>query len=419
MTVRSLWSARAAAPLQLTRSRALGEAASTLPYVPGTAVRGALAASAVLALGGEDPAFQHLIAGSIFGNLHPVGKEAKTSAPLPRSCVTCSRLPGFLSDGGHGVGDLLLPAEAAVLRRAGSTGADVPAGSIPVLPHVDLGHLLVCPRCGEEGQRATSPPTLAWSGFLQWLDNVPSTVSVRHGVIVQQPAATRRGVGSGNVSIGHTLHTGQRFGGTMTFPTGDAAATAAAILRASDGILWVGAGRSRGLGTLQIEVEELGEEPDDLPARHDGMMAALVRAVGRDGESQLDGQAYVSLTLQSAALLADAFGRWHVAADGDWFARQCGLPGGSLQVRQAFVGSTPIEGWNAALGLPKPDAVAVAAGSCWLFRLQGITPAEALAALTRLEREGIGERRQEGFGVVRACDPAHWQLQELGQEQPK
>jgi hypothetical protein len=419
VTVRSFWSAHAAAPLQLTRSRALGEAASTLPYVPGTALRGALAASAVLTIGGEDPAFQHLIEGSIFGNLHPVGEEAKASVPLPRSCVTCSRLPGFLGDGGHGVGDLLLPAEAALLRRRGSVVANVSAGSIPVLPDVDLGHLLVCPRCGEEGQRAMSPPTLVWSGFLQWLDNVPSTVSVRHGVVVQRPAATRRGVGTGNASVGHTLRTGQRFGGTVTFPTGDAAATATAILRASDGMLWVGAGRSRGLGTLHIEVEELGEEPDDLPARYDGMMAALMRAVGRAGGAQLDGQAYVSLTLQSAALLADAFGRWQVALDGDWFARRCGLPGGSLQVRQAFVGSTPIEGWNAALDLPKPDAVALAAGSCWLFRLQGITPAEALAALTRLEREGIGERRQEGFGVVRACDPTHWQLQELEQEQPE
>jgi hypothetical protein len=39
-----------------------------------------------------------------------------------------------------------------------------------------------------------------------------------------------------------------------------------------------------------------------------------------------------------------------------------------------------------------------------------------MEAVQRLEDTGIGERRQEGFGVVRACDPLHWQVHELEQE---
>lgn len=419
MTVRSFWSVRAVDPLQLTRSRALGEVASTLPYVPGTAMRGALGAALAHSGGTDDPAFRELMEGSSFGNLYPMGEAAQSSAPLPRSCVTCGRQPGFLADGGHGVGDLLLAAEAATLRRQADLASTGPAGATAAPSTVDLNRLLTCPRCGDEGRRSMSPSTIAWPGYVQWQDDGPHVVASRRGFIVHRPAATRGGSGAEAASAGQTLLPGQRFGGTVTFPTNAAAATAVAVLEASDGMLWVGAGRSRGLGSVQIEAEELSEADDDLQVRYDGLMAALTSAVGHQGGPQLDGQTYLSVTLQSAALLPDAFGRWQVTLDGDYFAGRCGLPAGSLQVRQAFTGSTPVEGWNAILNLPKVDAMAIAVGSCWLLRLEGIGAAEGLAALAQLEREGIGERRQEGFGVLRVCDPAHWRLDELEQEQPQ
>jgi len=44
-----------------------------------------------------------------------------------------------------------------------------------------------------------------------------------------------------------------------------------------------------------------------------------------------------------------------------------------------------------------------------LFRLPAeVDPASAQKQLMEMEREGLGERRAEGFGRVRVCDEFHY-----------
>ena len=122
---------------------------------------------------------------------------------------------------------------------------------------------------------------------------------------------------------------------------------------------------------------------------------------------------YLTLTLRSPAIVRDPFGRFRAALDGDTIGGWCDQALGALEVRQAFVTTTAVEGWNSALGLPKPDALALAAGSCWLLRVPPGTASDVDTAMERLEQDGIGERRQEGFGAVACCDPVHWRINEL------
>lgn len=61
------------------------------------------------------------------------------------------------------------------------------------------------------------------------------------------------------------------------------------------------------------------------------------------------------------------------------------------------------ESWQSGWGLPRPSIVALAAGSVLKLRLPGQAP--AIEVLERVERNGLGHRRAEGFGCVRFNPP--------------
>lgn len=417
MTVRAYWSVEALSPLHFAAARSLGAGTETLPYIPGTALRGALAAAFLAADDAAAPGFRLLVDETRFSNLYPAGAAAApASVPLPLSSVTCSHLPGFRADGGHGVGDLLLPAEAALLAAEPATVPDETSVATRP-PAVDIDALLHCRQCPDDRRRLPVPGTIAWRGYCTWHDGTPHNAPVQVGASVERQATGRDGLPQGAVTVRQTISGGQRFSGEVAFPDGDTAELAARLLERHEHRLWVGAGRSRGLGAIRVASSAVPTAADDPAQRQQALTQALEERCRRIGVSPPDDQRYVTLTLRSAALVPDAFGRWRQTIGADILSRDSGLSADAWQVRQAYVAQQPIEGWNAALGLPKPDAVAIAAGSCWLFRVQGVSPDELAAALRRLQEHGIGERRPEGYGVIGICDPLHWQVQELEGEQ--
>ena len=70
-----------------------------------------------------------------------------------------------------------------------------------------------------------------------------------------------------------------------------------------------------------------------------------------------------------------------------------------------------LRGWNAAHGLPRQDEWMVARGSVYVYCFKG-TPEERdvlIEQLKALSKEGVGLRRNEGFGTVLVCDDFHRQ----------
>jgi CRISPR-associated protein Csx10 len=65
-----------------------------------------------------------------------------------------------------------------------------------------------------------------------------------------------------------------------------------------------------------------------------------------------------------------------------------------------------IGGWNVSWDRPKATMLSANAGSVYLFRTQASLD-DIADALSQLEKRGIGERRQEGYGAVRGCDEFH------------
>ena len=86
---------------------------------------------------------------------------------------------------------------------------------------------------------------------------------------------------------------------------------------------------------------------------------------------------------------------------------------GEIAKRWHACSNAPVSGWNAALGLPKEDDRAIAAGSVFFFEYLGDNPDSLSQRLKCLESAGLGERRSEGFGRVIVCDPFHWEVNEL------
>lgn len=211
------------------------------------------------------------------------------------------------------------------------------------------------------------------------------------------------------------------------------------LVDSADDLSWVrwlrevnhlGGARSRGLGQVRIEAEvakaspvtegeviqaarQLTEgQPKATPDRLPGEMNILDRILAfnqkvyvMENLKEEDRKFwYLTINLQSDTILGDARGPryWPESAN-------LGLP---ELVEKAWwlAGYSQVRGWSAAWGLPKPVAPALAAGSTFVYRVprgdEGLTR-EVLERCVTLEQDGIGRRRDEGWGWVQICTPFH------------
>jgi CRISPR-associated protein Csx10 len=74
---------------------------------------------------------------------------------------------------------------------------------------------------------------------------------------------------------------------------------------------------------------------------------------------------------------------------------------------RTFTNTRIVGGWNVTWQRPKPTALATMMGSVFVFQAAQSLDDEAAARLARLQWEGIGERRAEGYGQVVICDAFH------------
>jgi CRISPR-associated protein Csx10 len=75
-----------------------------------------------------------------------------------------------------------------------------------------------------------------------------------------------------------------------------------------------------------------------------------------------------------------------------------------------------MDSWQVAWELPRPSLVGLAAGTCVIFEVEGELDESRLA---EIERDGLGERRAEGYGRMRFNDPMIASLLEDAKRQGK
>jgi len=183
-------------------------------------------------------------------------------------------------------------------------------------------------------------------------------------------------------------------------------------LAPSESTLRLGIGKSRGLGRIEVvDWRERPEAQSPLEARWARLNEAAHRLWDHfeGGEPKSE---YFSLTLESGLIRHD---RLLLPQTGIPTATEMGLPEG-VEPARCILNAIVVQGWNTALGLPKADTPALGPGTVLLYHLVNPSQKEAvLARLKEIEAEGVGERRAEGFGRLRACDPFHyhWTLREV------
>lgn len=390
--------AKLLAPMMIQQSRQ-SNASSALPYLPGSTMRGAVAAAMIR--GGIEPeeaTFQKVFHQSPipFPNLVPAPDPVMIMRPLPASAISCKRKPGFRGNG-HGVADVLPAIAAARMNNRIS----------------DSG-IWKCSRCHQDMK--------PFSGFWNGEEHTPETFEPT--LISHRHTGIDRGTGTIATSIFFMTQAiadfykplkgadqggyRQQFLTGSLFMTEDQAILLEPVLKDP---IFVGAERTRGMGEVQLYLSKLDSAPDfDLMNWSRSFKARLSRLIKTD-EKELPG-IYFSILLESHALLADAFlrpvSRIEELEDreGDDFCR------GVEPVARITSGHT-VRGWQSAWKMAKPDETAVAMGSLFLYRYTGDDPDRLERRLQQLLQNGVGLRREEGFGRISICDPLHIREEEL------
>jgi CRISPR-associated protein Csx10 len=381
-----------------------------------------------------DETFNHIFLrnGVLFSNLYPVREGKDLAKVLPATARSCKAHGGFLHDladdpAGHGVSDMLMRAAAFQVSRDYSL----------------IDEITVCPRCKQQTHR--------FAGFYERHsdpDDYYSKVVVhkRHqthvginrkrqsaeqGFLFAQQvineakprSSARRNLRPGLLEaqenepdMAHKFDS-QFFAGDLIIKD-ELSEFLMNTLLAEDTRLWLGESRSRGLGQMQVALREEAEADTSevVSERISKFNKKFVEHI-----RQAEEVSYFSITLQSDAIISDAFMRPKAVLEGGDLIQALSIDSPddvshmSLQSVYASAGTRLIQSWNMASGYPKPDDMAIAMGSVFLFKVDQMSATDLAGPLAILEERGIGKRRSEGFGRLVVCDPFHWEVSELWQ----
>ena len=224
------------------------------------------------------------------------------------------------------------------------------------------------------------------------------------------------------------------------------------LLRAEDGRVSIGHARTRGYGDVLLRLGEQvaaqAQDEQDLQTQVDrwtrwsselnkALAAPPLSLAHRECASYAPDGFFFGLSFPTGAVLVDRFLRYTLdpaqmidwlppmpAAVADTFPLQArparSLPtGGVLRWIAAVTRHERLRGWNAAHGLPRQDEWIVARGAAYVYRFEGEQrQREALfTRLSALANDGVGLRRNEGFGVVAVSDEFHRRFHQQEVEQ--
>lgn len=382
--------ARAQEPLTLTGDPETGNIISSLDFIPGSSVRGALAWH--LRRSGLDTNQEPFQAAFVreqicFGPLYPSlqwRQEASFPFPLPRSVLTCKYYPGIwvyrtAHARLHGVRDVL---QGDSLEICGYRDVDSQCEA-PLVP------------CG---------------GYVQ-------IVPAGTGLGLQPVQVERFGIQRTEIDDVRLRGQDQRLYTTEALPAGtwfagyvwgpaDLLSALLSTCPISDEplVLHVGKSRTRGHGTLEVFFR--------IPERKWHMDYPLVLPQGHSAIVDPDRSEGFTLTLYTDTIGIDALLRPITQVNG---ATLWGLLGGEgpspLEVKRGYAGIRQIAGFNSVPGVPRTPDWALVSGSTWHV----VWHAHALAAqrsqavhlLQQAVSAGVGLRRGEGFGRVIVNLPLH------------
>ncbi len=180
---------------------------------------------------------------------------------------------------------------------------------------------------------------------------------------------------------------------------------AAVVVQHLADIDFLGGRKSSGLGRVALTASPVeAESPQAIQQRVERMTEQF--AAQAELYEQLGGEQFKVGTIFTVNLLSDA-----ILLEQGWLPTQelsaamlKEATGIDATLLRSFTMTAVVGGWNVCWQRPKPSDIAVTMGSVSVF--QTSEPPD-YAQLARLQLDGIGERRAEGYGQVRICDEFH------------
>lgn len=373
----------------------------TLPYVPGPSLMGGLAyAHQILHPAKTDEFASFFLQERVrFSNCYPadfqsddLADDAAPVKPLPTTMRSCKRFGGFRfnadqeDEDRRGVTDAL--GRLALFAMSGETRPDI------------LEPLALHPNSNQ--------PFDAVRGFFRQDGYNPKNIGKAQD---KQILRTHTGINYKTETVSasilysrQALPRGSKFWGQW-WVDDKLADSFMKFAHASQELLRVGTGRTRGLGQVQFNATPVEKTTEDLQKRVDRFSEGF-KSEAKQANVDVLNALYVPLLCASDMILHDRLMRNRLQIDGQDL--QCvGIEDAQQIFHAAHV--TQLQGWSGLWGLPKADEWAIGMGSVFLLKLPSLDQA-TYEALGRLEDQGLGARRTEGFGTVSVADPIHIEL---------
>nr|BBH94808.1 CRISPR-associated RAMP protein Csx10 [Thermogemmatispora argillosa] len=398
-----------------------------LDYLPGTSLAGSLASLHRLLYPAQREEFRRLfLSGSVqFPDLllaplvvrNGSGTRQETPLspvyPLPRTAQSCKRYPGFksgngpeASESGHGVYDTLFAWAAFALQSNDEPRA---------IKALQRQHL--CKVC--------SAPMESIAGYYARQNGAFHLADYRGRRHLQTHTGIDRLRGTVQEEILYNrevLEEGTCFWGLLKAADEEAPLLQRFLEEAGhSGLVRIGTGRTRGLGAVELTLTPLQDPSLSLAGFRERLLTfdRRLRDYLTDYKIPEPCQGrkpfYFALTLYSPTILCDEFLRYRGRIDETTLAELLGSPFTSNDVRCLHTAAAVcrVTGWNDLWGLPRPAEYAIERGSVFLFAYwerSDVDLDRLIEALFRLEEEGVGRRRNEGFGCIRVSDPFHFEV---------
>jgi len=402
-------------PLAIARQKAGGSIGEAVDYIPGTVIRGAVAAqildlsngrSTDLTENGGD--FQALFLSenpAIFQNAYPaliingklIPKERfEENGVLPATALSSKNKPGFKRKDkdpeNNGVFDTLID-------RFCAEGYGYPYD----------------PNCPEDGGRVDP----AGISFYCKFNKKYHSLSANKRLLTRVGINRRRATSEEEILYSlEVLNESQEKKQNPVYYQGailmeeDLAESLRDFIQQRHQSFRLGGSTYRGLGKVEIDTKEPVAAKIDVSDRIDKFKEKLNERWDKWGifgnplKESPTNRTYFTLDLQSDAILTENWRRTTVISE-KMLHQFAGVKNKdeSLRLEAAYSSYEYLSGWNAAWGLMKDVELTTKKGSVYLFSTT--QPGLWIERLGELEMRGLGDRTCEGFGQIQICNQFH------------
>jgi len=360
----------------------VGNVNTSLDYITGTSLRGACAARLLENGHPVDDSFYQLFCSEDvrFENLYPACAQIKQriryfpSQPIPLSVRTCKGFPGFFDKYDaepHGTTDTLFRNHKEKCPACDAVLNDFPGFYYRERTDRDWHEL----------RKVTAQSLITMHNEIEDVSQLS-----KEGILFTFDGKDRRQVFIGSIYF-------------VNEKSDDILANFKKRLLIDNETLILSVGKRRtARGTIRLQFSEFPNQAFPDP-----------QFIYRDFDQRFDGQTNeFTITLFSDAIVMDRWLRYRTALTAEVLAEELELENAlDLElIEPFFCSSRTISGWNDAHKLPKVDEIAIEKGSSFRYRFNGDI-AVIKEKLRNLEQEGLGFRRNEGFGRVIINHPFH------------